>query len=65
MLWTSYDWLNKFYNFDMAVVIIGSGCGLRIEGHCKNQSCKTKLSLYKRVHKPLLLLQSFKTVVCT
>ena len=27
-----YDWLNKFYSFYMAaVVVIGSGCGLRIE----------------------------------
>ena len=32
VIWTPYDWLNKFYSFYMvAVVVIGSGCGLRIE----------------------------------
>ena len=37
MIWTAYDWLNKFYSFYMAaVVIIGSGRGLRIEVHHGN-----------------------------
>ena len=31
MIWTSYDWLNKFYSCYMAtVVIIVNGCGLGI-----------------------------------
>ena len=48
MIWTPYDWLNKGYSFYMAaVVIINSGCGLRIEVHCRNQPNKSKLSLYK------------------
>ena len=48
MIWTPYDWLNKFYSFYMAaaVVFISRHC-LRIEEHCKNQSYKTKLSQYK------------------
>ena len=34
VIWTPYDWLNKFYSFYMATaVIIGSGRGLRIEAH--------------------------------
>ena len=34
---TQYDWLNKFYSFYMAaVVVIGSGHGLRIEVHHGN-----------------------------
>ena len=38
MIWTLFDWLNMFYSFYMAaVVIIGSGRGLRIEAHCRNQ----------------------------
>ena len=35
VMWTPYDWVNKFYSFYMAAaVIIGGGCGLRIEVHC-------------------------------
>ena len=56
-----YDWLNRFYSFYMvAVVVISSGCLLRIEAYCRNQPYKTKPSLYKPL---LLLLQWFKTVV--
>ena len=37
VIWTSYDWLNKFCSFYMAaVVVIGSGHDLRIEAHCEN-----------------------------
>ena len=32
MIWTPYDWLNKFYSFYMAAeVVISSGRGLRIK----------------------------------
>ena len=32
MIWTPYDWLNKFYSFYMVTaVVIGSRHGLRIE----------------------------------
>ena len=49
MIWTPYDWLNKGYSFYMAaVVIIGGGCGLRIEVRCINQPNKCKLLLYSR-----------------
>ena len=34
LITSAYDWLNKGYSFYMAaVVIIGDGCGLRIEAH--------------------------------
>ena len=37
VIWTPYDWLNKFYSFYMAAeVVTGSGCGLRIKAHCGN-----------------------------
>ena len=37
MIWTSYDWLNKFYSFYMVtVVIIVNGCGLGIGTHCRH-----------------------------
>ena len=37
VMWTPYDWLNKFYSFYMAaVIIIGSGRGLRIEARHGN-----------------------------
>ena len=53
-MWTPYDWLNKDYSFyKAAVVIIGGGCGLRIEAHHRNQPIKSKLLLYK----PLLSLE--------
>ena len=31
MIWTPYDWLNKFYSCYMAIVIIVNGCGLGID----------------------------------
>ena len=36
VIWTLYDWLNKFYSFYMAVVLIISSGGLRIKAHCRN-----------------------------
>ena len=36
MIFTLYDWLNKFYSFYRAEVIVGSGCGLRIKARCGN-----------------------------
>ena len=48
MIQISYDWLNKDCSFYMAAVaVIGGGCGLRIEAHHRNQSNKSKLSLYQ------------------
>ena len=54
VIWTPYDWLNKGFSFynKAAVVIIGGGCCLRIEGRRSNQPNKSKLLLYK----PLLSL---------
>ena len=52
MIWTPYDWLNKYYSFCMAAIVsIASRHGLRIEMCCRNQS---KLALYN----PLLCLYS-------
>ena len=40
MIWTLYDWLNKFYSFYMAaVVIIHSGCVIETNPISINQSC--------------------------
>ena len=37
MIWTTYDWLNKFYSFYMAILVsIVDGCGLGIDTHCEN-----------------------------
>ena len=37
MIWTPYDWLNKFYSFYMATLVnIVDGCGLGIDTHCEN-----------------------------
>ena len=34
MIWTSYDWLNKYYSYNMATVaVIGNGRGLGIDMH--------------------------------
>ena len=53
VIWTPYDWLNKFYSCYMAAtVIISGGRGLRVEAHQRNQPNKSKLSLCK----PLLTL---------
>ena len=50
-----YAWLNKVNSFYMAaVVLIGSGCGLRIKAHHRNQPNQSNLALYK----PLLSLNS-------
>ena len=47
MIWTPYDWLNKFYSCYMAaVVIIDNGHGLTIEARCINQPNKSRLPLY-------------------
>ena len=48
MIWTPYDWLNKFYSFYMAaVVVIDDGRGLTVEACRINQPNKSKLLLYK------------------
>ena len=48
VIWSPYDWLNKFYSFYMAaVVVIDDGHGLTVEAHRTNQRNKSKLSLYK------------------
>ena len=48
VIWTQYDWLNKFYNFYMtAIVSIISRCGLTIEACHSNQPNKSKLTLCK------------------
>ena len=42
MIWTAYDWLNKFYNFYMAAVVgIVSRRGLSIEVYRRNQPNKS------------------------
>ena len=46
MIWSPYDWLNKFYSLYIAAVIdIVSRCGLRIEVDHRNQPIKAKLVL--------------------
>ena len=61
VIWTPYDWLSKGCSFYVAgVIIISSGCALRIEAH-KNQPNKSKPSLYK----PLLPLLTFFLSSCT
>ena len=48
MMWTSYDWLNKFYSFCMAAVVsIISRHGLSIGACRENQLNKHKVALYK------------------
>ena len=62
VIWTSYDWLNKFYSFYMENVVgIVSKRGLTIEACiCRSQPNKSKLALYKLL---LSLQQSFKSAV--
>ena len=37
MIWTQYNWLNKFYSCYMATVVVTvNGCGLGIDIHCGN-----------------------------
>ena len=48
MMWTPYDWLNKFYSLYVAAVVgIISRCGLSIDEHHENHLNKYKLALYK------------------
>ena len=48
LIWTSYNWLNKFYSFYVpAVVSIVSRHGLSIDACHENQPNKHKLALYK------------------
>ena len=60
--WSTYYWLNKFYNFYYIAVIVStvSRRGLRLETCHRNQPNKSKGALYKWLfsHKWL-----FKTVV--
>ena len=56
VMWTPYDWLNKFYScYMVVVVIIDDWHGLRIEALDINQPNKSKLSL----HKPSLSREHF------
>ena len=46
VIWNPYDWLNKFYSFYMAaVVVIDDGRGLTVEAHRIYQPNKSMLSL--------------------
>ena len=37
VIWTPYDWLNKFYSCYMATLVISiNGCGLGIDTHGVN-----------------------------
>ena len=55
MIWTPYDWLNKYYSFCIAAIVdIVSRRGLRIGARHRNQPNKSKLAMYK----PLLRLYS-------
>ena len=48
MTQTPYDWLNKFYNFYMVVVVsIFSGRGISLHTRRGNQPNEHKLALYK------------------
>ena len=48
VIWSSYDYLSKFYSFCMAAIIgIVSSHGLRFEACCRNQPNKSKLAVYK------------------
>ena len=48
MIWTPYDWINKFYSFyATAVVGIISRCGLRINVHSGKQPNKQRRALCK------------------
>ena len=48
MIWTLYDWLNKFYSFCIAAVVgILSRHGLSIYVHHEDHPNKHKLALYK------------------
>ena len=62
MIWTPYDWLNKFYSCYIATTVsIISRHGLIIDVRHRNQPNKSKLVLYK----PLLPLQlSFNKQMC-
>ena len=43
-----YNWLNNFYNVYMAAIVgIDNKCGVKY--HHRNQSNKSKLSLYKQL----------------
>ena len=47
IVWTQYDWVNKFYNFYMsAVVDVVSRCGSSIDAHHRNQPSEGRLVLY-------------------
>ena len=61
VIWTPYDWINKFYSLYMAAVVgIVSRHGLSINAHGRNQPNKSKLVLYNLL---LSLEESFNTVV--
>ena len=48
VIWTPYDWINKFYSYNMAAIVgIASRSDLRIDVCCRNQPNKSKLVLYQ------------------
>ena len=48
VMWTPYDWSNKFYGFSLAAIVdIVSGRDVRIYTCRGNYPNKSKLSLYK------------------
>ena len=48
MIWTPCYWLNKFYDFYMAVVVgIVRGCNVSIHTHRGNYPSKSKSALFK------------------
>ena len=61
VIWALYDWLNKFYSFYMAaVVIINSECCLRLKACCRNQPNKSKVVLYMYISCYFHFNSSFK-----
>ena len=51
VMWTPFDWLNKFYNFyKEAVVGIDSRWGLRIQACCRNQPNRSKIWIHFNSH---------------
>ena len=65
VIWTSYDWLIKFYTcYIAAVVIIDDGRGLWVETCRINQSNKSKLSLYKPLLIPFKQLYTSNKMEC-
>ena len=61
VIWTPYDWLNKFYSCYMAILVsIIDGHGLRIDMHHEKYPNKSMLALYK----PLIHCNSHYKQLC-